>query len=126
MNELTVAQMIGVLSGLSGSARDAGRMAEADLLEDCANALELERVAAQVEPVEDMTDPANWKAGDVVECIKSRAALTKGRAYTLTPTMSGKAHDGDGDVRVRDDDGARIHYSSTHFRWVSRPQGESA
>lgn len=75
-----------------------------------------------VQPTEDMTDPGNWKAGDVVECVQDRISLTAGVQYKLRLTESGIAYGEDGDVRIIDDDGDEIHYDARNFKWISRPQ----
>ena len=75
-----------------------------------------------VQPGEDMTNPANWKAGDVVECIMGRSGLTKGVRYALRPTIYGAIYDEDEDVCVIDDVGDNSHYHANRFKWISRPQ----
>jgi len=37
---------------------------------------------------EDMTDPANWRAGDVVECVEPGCDLTVGKLYTVKKVLS--------------------------------------
>lgn len=80
-------------------------------------------VYAAVEPVEDMSDWRNWKAGDLIEMVKasSWADMTNGKAYAL---ISSGDHgfsfaDDAGDIRdVRA--GAAAGYARD-FKWHSRP-----
>lgn len=87
---------------------------------------ELKECGLVKQPEEDMTNPENWKAGDVVECVRQHPELTAGRDYQLLVTYAGDAYDGDGDVRVLDDGGDKTHYDASFFRWLRRPsaQGE--
>ncbi len=71
---------------------------------------------------EDMSNPRNWKAGDVVECVRDRPSLTLGNCYSLMLTESGYACDEDEDVLVIDDDGDDIHFDVRCFNWVARPK----
>jgi hypothetical protein len=80
------------------------------------------------EQPEDMSDPSNWKAGDVVECVSDRAGMgiTKGNRYTLRAECEDFRP---GIMRAKlaaDDDGELNGHQARMFRWISRPQGESA
>lgn len=80
------------------------------------------------EHTEDMADPANWKAGDVVECITAsigfggRESFVMGNKYTVSRNY------GDGAFLdlAADEYGEANELAAKNFRWVSRPQGESA
>lgn len=50
-------------------------------------------------PCEDMNDPANWREGDVLECVKPAVDLTMGGMYTL------EIDPNDGELSFRDDAG---------------------
>ncbi len=63
---------------------------------------------------QDMTDPKNWREGDVVEWAgPNQDGLTFGSHYTLYQVDRN-------DVYLRDDDGCRRLRSPCEFRWISR------
>jgi len=55
----------------------------------------------QPQPADDMTDPANWRAGDIVECVNHGGLIgaTEGRKYLL------EIDPNDDELSYRDDDG---------------------
>ena len=66
---------------------------------------------------EDMTDPANWRAGDLVECVEGSAdVFTSGRLYRLRD----KCQLGRAKVEA-DDEGFPNGMDSQRFRFHSRP-----
>lgn len=67
---------------------------------------------------DDMSDPANWQAGDVLECVNSPLPcswLTDGRLYTV------KGRDSHDWPRIIDDDGDEMFLSPRFFRFHHRP-----
>ena len=75
-------------------------------------------INAKREPAEDMTDWRNWKAGDLVECVKEGdgpASLTVGCVYKIG--VSGAA------VWITDDEGDNIivRIREGCFKFISRP-----
>lgn len=77
---------------------------------------------------EDMSDPANWRARDVVEWLGGVVApdLTVGGLYIV------QAHDGDGRpylggsiIAVLDDAGDLHERNANLFDWVNRPSKET-
>lgn len=71
---------------------------------------------APVDLPNDMSDPANWQAGDVLECVNSPYSwITDGRLYT----MAGKVCAGL--PKVIDDDGDEMSLSPRFFRFNHRP-----
>ena len=74
-------------------------------------------INAKREPAEDMTDWRNWKAGDLVECVKrdDLATLTIGCVYKL------KAYGAS--LAIEDDDGDHMVgcICEDCFKFVSRP-----
>lgn len=56
-------------------------------------------IRERTEPEEDMTDPENWRVGDVLECVKPAVGLTMGGMYTL------EIDPNDGELSFRDDAG---------------------
>lgn len=78
--------------------------------------------AATAAPAEDMTDPANWREGDVVEVVGDHLYYRKGRAYFV-------GTDEEGDFGVMDDDGdvlecgdvRHMDFDRSLFRFHSRP-----
>jgi hypothetical protein len=79
------------------------------------------------EHTEDMTDPANWKVGDVVECITAsigfggRESFVMGNKYNVSRNYGGALLD-----LAADEYGEANGLAAKNFRWISRPQGESA
>lgn len=73
-------------------------------------------IRERTEPEEDMCDPSNWRAGDVVECVsEDNDALTKGRTYKVLGL------DCDGDPVIRHDTGGEGGQFSRLFRFHHRP-----
>lgn len=70
---------------------------------------------------EDMTDPVNWKAGDVVEARCHCEAYTKHQRYTVTAVIPDLGWVG---IEM-DDEGEYNGGRMEDFEWVSRPQGET-
>lgn len=68
--------------------------------------------------VEDMTDPANWKPGDLIECLDNSigGGFTEGKRYTY----SGVTEYGSCGV-MEDDVGDSNGWSYEYFKWHSRP-----
>ncbi len=68
---------------------------------------------------EDMTDPANWRAGDIVECMVDLGSYKKGCKYEVTEWSSGSVMHND-DLSLIDNDGADwwapVKYFSFHSR----------
>lgn len=65
---------------------------------------------------EDMTDPANWRAGDLVECVKDGGygSIDKGEVYQIQ-TLLGKY------VGIRLENGRIYEFGASRFRFHSRP-----
>lgn len=76
------------------------------------------------EPQDDMSDPQNWREGDVVECIKTEwftiEEFTLGHFYTISRILYG--YDGHGFVDIDDDHGDKMGVPADHFRFHHRPQ----
>lgn len=66
----------------------------------------------------DMTDPANWRAGDVVERVAPDGHPMIGDPYTLIRA-------GEKSLTATDSDGLDIFSFAENFKWISRPQGET-
>ena len=68
---------------------------------------------------EDMADPANWREGDVVECISPVSSepeyFTVGRQYTLVE------NDGSDSFRYIDDEGDHMWCNNSAFKFHHRP-----
>jgi len=65
---------------------------------------------------DDMTDPANWRAGDIVECVAASATdLTAERLYQII------SMDGDNDPVIDDDFEDCVARTADLFRFHSRP-----
>ncbi len=73
---------------------------------------------------EDMTDPANWCAGDIVECAQDCTHHTKGCHYEVTEWGTGRVVSG-GELSVKDNDGADWWAPVDNFKWHSRPSKET-
>ena len=78
-------------------------------------------VSGVAQPTGDMNDPANWKVGDIVECIDSEATgepcyFTEGKQYQLSEK------DGSTSYRYVDDEGDDMWAENEAFRFVSRPK----
>lgn len=87
---------------------------------------ELRGVAEEQVVEEDMSDPANWRVGDVVEFKGESIHMTKGDYYHLREYKHGEAVDNWGDVKVIDDEGdVRVMFSAYDFKWLSRPSKET-
>lgn len=86
----------------------------------------LENSGLVVQPAEDMADPANWKAGDVVECVSGKRWFTEGKEYKLTAWPStGKAFmRRSGNVSIIDDMGDDYYAPASSFKWISRPSAQ--
>ncbi len=72
---------------------------------------------------QDMTDPANWKAGDVVESTrKVLNVFSEGVAYVLASDPDAEEGE-EWMVKIhKDDQGDECYSDCTYFRWISRPQ----
>jgi len=73
------------------------------------------KIHGEVVPSEDMSDPSNWRAGDVVKAIGYGADITMGREYTIT------GFDSDEDPVIVDDSGDEEPRYPDNFRFVRRP-----
>jgi hypothetical protein len=70
-------------------------------------------------PTEDMTDPANWRAGDVVRCTKAASHLyTTGHVYEIVDDEKNRPIILDND---RNGTGTRPTATASYFRFHSRP-----
>lgn len=74
----------------------------------------------QPQPAEDMSDPANWRAGDVVECVSSEATnepsyFTEGKHYTVVE------NDGSDNYKYLDDEKDDMWARNDGFRFIRRP-----
>nr|WP_289108737.1 hypothetical protein [uncultured Halomonas sp.] len=67
------------------------------------------------QPSEDMSDPANWLAGDIVEPINDSTNYFKGSHVKI------HSFDKDGDLILENDADKRIGWGKHHFRFVRRP-----
>lgn len=80
------------------------------------------------QPTKDMTNPKNWKAGDVVECVIGARLFTEGKEYALTawPSTGKPFMRRSGNVSLIDDVGDDYFAPASCFRWLRRPsaQGE--
>lgn len=109
---------------------DAESKAEAERHCQVMNALDAERselvqklaseglamIERKAEPVEDMSDPANWKAGDLLECIFCPGPqYTEGKLYSFLYLSDW------GSARTIDDDGDENGIMPRQFKWHSRP-----
>lgn len=105
-------------------AREALQEAEGvfQLALDAANAelgegFEILERESQPHPVEDMSNPANWRKGDVVECISGDCSyITLGNAYLLKSSV-----DENGYVWIKNDDGDGAEYDARCFLFHHRP-----
>lgn len=75
------------------------------------------------QPTEDMADPSNWKAGDVVECVSEHAGvgLSEGGRYKLREECRPYPNGPRASVEA-DDNGKKNGHDARYFRWISRPQ----
>ena len=76
------------------------------------------KIHGEVVLSEDMSDPSNWRAGDVVECVNHGGLIgsTEGREYTL------EIDPNDGELSYRDDDGDWCNLNPrSAYRFVRRP-----
>lgn len=73
------------------------------------------KIHGEVVPTEDMSDPANWRAGDVVEPINDSTNYLKGIHVKI------HSFDKDGDLILENDADKRIGWGKHHFRFVRRP-----
>ncbi len=65
---------------------------------------------------EDLTDPANWREGDVVECVRGNGGVTVGRKYTIS------SFDEDGDPSIKENDhGCKDNHYADVFKFHHRP-----
>lgn len=73
--------------------------------------------ATQEDMADDMTDPANWRRGDIVECVDTAGHrwVTEGKKYTIEGMSSC------GWIEIRDDDGDMPSMSTCRFRFHRRP-----
>ena len=69
-----------------------------------------------VEPKKDMSDPANWRAGDLITSLEERTDITKGKQYVF----DGIDEDGDYSI-LKDDDGDYRYLNAGNAEWHSRP-----
>ena len=73
-------------------------------------------IAPVAEPVEDMSDWRNWKAGDLLECVNSQSRhYTSGKIYKF---ISASHH---GSVRAMDDREVENGLMPVYFKFHSRP-----
>ena len=72
---------------------------------------------------EDMTDPSNWRAGDVVECVSGYAGvgLSEGGRYSLREECRPYPTGPRASIEA-DDHGQKNGHDARYFRWISRPQ----
>lgn len=75
----------------------------------------------EAQPTEDMNDPANWKEGDVVECIDSEATgepdyFTEGKQYQLFKKGDSTSY------KYVDDEGDDMWAHNKAFHFVRRPK----
>ncbi len=76
------------------------------------------RLVRDGEPEEDLTDPANWREGDIIRYdADDRLFLTSGSQYVVQSSNL----DSDGDVEVLDDDGDTTFAETSNCTWVRRP-----
>lgn len=68
----------------------------------------------QPQPAEDMSDPANWRAGDVLSSKIKRTDITCGKEYEAVDIN-------DDTVHIYDDVGDYRHRDVKDFRFVHRP-----
>jgi|TARA_R100000084_G_C4651121_1_gene149747 ABC-type transport system substrate-binding protein len=79
------------------------------------------KIHGEVVPTEDMSDPANWRAGDVIQFISHGGCFTHGEEYIVRDPRDPD----DDDFDLIDDDGD-IHAwdfapAGENFRFVRRP-----
>ena len=69
-------------------------------------------------PVEDMSDPFNWKPGDLIECLENSGGYTAGSLYTIKHLDFSRS----GVSTVVDDKGSTGNgWGFRSFKWHSRP-----
>lgn len=73
------------------------------------------KIHAEVVPSEDMIDPANWRAGDVIKAIRDGVDITRGWEYTIT------GFDSEEDPVIVDDSGDEEPRYPDNFRFIRRP-----
>jgi len=70
----------------------------------------------QPQPADDMADPANWRAGDLITSTEKRMDITPGKQYTFIGI------DEDGDYEIKADDVGDLRYlNKGKAVWHSRP-----
>ena len=74
-------------------------------------------------PTENTTDPANWRAGDWVECVEGCSGqFTPGRLYRLREEVAQQGYQG---ARVHaDDEGEHNGWGVECFRFHARPDAD--
>lgn len=72
-------------------------------------------IERKAEPVEDMSDPAKWRKGDIVKCVGPTKHCTKGKEYSLRKRCI------DRKAFVIDDDGDSGCPPASSFEFVRRP-----
>lgn len=75
----------------------------------------LAMIERKADPVEDMSDPANWRKGDIVKCVGPTKHCTKGKEYSLRKSCI------DRKAFVTDDDGDSGCPPASSFEFVRRP-----
>lgn len=68
---------------------------------------------------EAMTNPENWRAGDIVEFVQGgRLHMTDNKCYAMVEDYKMTGY---GRIRVIDDCGDKDDIWASRFKWVSRP-----
>lgn len=85
----------------------------------------LAMIERKAEPVEDMSDPANWREGDVLECVNREWITFENFAIGSLYTLLRNDGEEDGDqhhwLKVKDGDGDYMGVPASEFKWHSRP-----
>jgi hypothetical protein len=80
---------------------------------------------APLKSKEDMSDPDNWRAGDIVECVQGSPRHTKGFHYEVTEWDTGHVVSNQGELSIIDNDGDDWWAPVDNFKWHSRPSKET-
>ncbi len=76
----------------------------------------LAMIERKAEPVEDMSDPAKWREGDLLECVfRHEGAYTMGKLYSFIRLSEW------GTARTLDDTGEENGVLPNQLKWHSRP-----
>ncbi len=74
-------------------------------------------IERKAEPVEDMSDPAKWRKGDLLECVHCPSPrYTAGKLYSFLHLSVEY-----GSARTIDNDGVENGLMPSQFKWHSRP-----